>query len=185
MRDYGESPSAIALQLGIDPALFLGLIKQESGGNQYMAGARGPATEINTSSAGALGLTQLLPGTAKELGVDPTDPFENLYGGAKYLKQQLDRFGSPYDALRAYNAGPTGASRDPTAGQEYANSILGYAGMESPHPTPESSLGGDLIGGAIDKLTSYGAQGLVWLAVGLLVVFGVYALITSPAVVPA
>ena len=63
------------------------------------------------SSAGATGLTQLMPATAAELGVDPTDPVQNLQGGARYLRQQLDRFGSLDLALAAYNAGPGTVSR--------------------------------------------------------------------------
>lgn len=79
----------------LDPRLLAALVKQESG---FRADAR--------SHAGAIGLTQLMPGTARELGVDPHDPIANLNGGARYLSQQLDRFGSVPLALAAYNAGP-------------------------------------------------------------------------------
>lgn len=80
---------------GLDPRLLAALVKQESG---FRADAG--------SHAGAIGLTQLMPGTARELGVDPHDPIANLDGGARYLSQQLDRFGSVPLALAAYNAGP-------------------------------------------------------------------------------
>ena len=60
-----------------------------------------------TSSKGAEGVMQLMPKTAKSLGVNSTDPTENIHGGAKYLKQLHDRFGSWDKALAAYNWGPT------------------------------------------------------------------------------
>ena len=58
------------------------------------------------SPKGALGLGQLMPATARELGVDPRDPAQNLAGAARYLRLQLDAFGSLEPALAAYNAGP-------------------------------------------------------------------------------
>ena len=80
---------------GIPEDLFLRLIQQESGWNP---GA--------VSVKGALGLAQLMPGTAKGLGVNPRDPIQNLDGGARYLAQQYRSFGSWPLALAAYNAGP-------------------------------------------------------------------------------
>lgn len=59
------------------------------------------------SKAGAMGLTQLMPETARSMGIgNPFDPGQNLMGGARYLRQMLDRFGSIEPALAAYNAGP-------------------------------------------------------------------------------
>lgn len=75
--------------------LFLKLVQQESNWN---AKAK--------SHKGALGLAQLMPGTARALRVDPLDPRQNLEGGARYLKQQYQKFGSWRLALAAYNAGP-------------------------------------------------------------------------------
>lgn len=80
---------------GVPVDLFLRLVQQESGWN---ANAR--------SNKGAYGLAQLMPATARTLGVDRKDPVENLDGGAKYLKQQYLTFGNWRLALAAYNAGP-------------------------------------------------------------------------------
>ena len=86
-----------AARNGVDPAVLYGLIEQESGFD--------PSA---TSSAGALGLTQLMPGTASSLGVsEPLNPAQSIEGGARYLGQMLRQFaGNTADALAAYNAGP-------------------------------------------------------------------------------
>ena len=63
------------------------------------------------SHVGAIGLGQLMPDTARVLGVDPHDPEQNLHGSARYLLTQLDRFGTPQLALAAYNAGPEAVAR--------------------------------------------------------------------------
>lgn len=81
---------------GVDPEVIRAIIRQESAGDSSAI-----------SNKGAQGLMQLMPGTAKELGVtDSLDPFQNIMAGTKYFKQQLDRFGSRDLALAAYNAGP-------------------------------------------------------------------------------
>jgi cell wall-associated NlpC family hydrolase len=85
---------------GVDPKLLAALTWTESGFN--------PGAQ---SSAGALGLTQLMPATASGLGVDPADPAQNLLGGARYLASQLQRFGRLDHALAAYNAGPSAVAR--------------------------------------------------------------------------
>jgi soluble lytic murein transglycosylase-like protein len=93
--NYIEMATAIAREEGVDPDLFLRLIQQESSFNPDAV-----------SSAGAIGLGQLMPDTAADLGVDPYDAEENLRGSARYLRQQLDEFGDTRTALAAYNAGP-------------------------------------------------------------------------------
>jgi soluble lytic murein transglycosylase-like protein len=80
---------------GVPEDLFLRLVQQESGWNNAAV-----------SPKGALGLAQLMPGTAEMLGVDPTDPEDNLEGGARYLRMQYNLFGTWPLALAAYNAGP-------------------------------------------------------------------------------
>ncbi len=90
-----------ARDFGVNPAIFERLITTESGWN--------PAA---VSPAGAQGLGQLMPATARGLGVsDPSDPVQNITGSARYLSQQLKRFGSYPKALAAYNAGPGNVER--------------------------------------------------------------------------
>lgn len=98
--DYRARARQIAVEEGVHPDLFEKLVQAESGFNPS---ARSPA--------GAQGLTQLMPGTAGDLGVDANDPEQNLRGGARYLRQQIDRFKSTPLALAAYNAGPGRVSR--------------------------------------------------------------------------
>lgn len=86
---------AAALKYNVPVDLFLRLVQQESGWN--------PRAK---SHKGALGLAQLMPATARYLGVDPHNPEENLEGGARYLAEQYQRFRSWRLALAAYNAGP-------------------------------------------------------------------------------
>lgn len=92
---YLAMARAAADKHGIPQDLFLRLVYQES---RFNANA--------VSHAGAIGLAQLMPGTAKDLRVDPKVPHENLDGGARYLKIQYKEFGSWRLALAAYNAGP-------------------------------------------------------------------------------
>ncbi|MEM1204498.1 MAG: lytic transglycosylase domain-containing protein [Acidobacteriota bacterium] len=91
-----------ALQQGLSPRLVQSVVQVESGYNPRAL-----------SNKGAIGLMQLMPGTARLLGVsDPWDPEQNIQGGTRYLREQLDRFsGSLELALAAYNAGPTAVTR--------------------------------------------------------------------------
>jgi len=91
---------AAAQRYGVPVGLFLKLVTQESGWNPK---AR--------SHKGAMGLAQLMPATARALGVNADDPVQNLDGGARYLSTQYKRFRSWRLALAAYNAGPEAVAR--------------------------------------------------------------------------
>ena len=139
---YAAEITAAAKANGLDPALLAGLVKQESGFKPDAG-----------SHAGARGLTQLMPATAAGLGVtNVLDPVQNLNGGAKYLKQQLDAFGGDVTkALAAYNAGPGAVQRyggvPPYAEtQAYVHKVQAFAAAYRGTPavtaaaTPSTSL---------------------------------------------
>ena len=94
-ENYDPEVVRAALKYGIDPDLAVSVHRQEYNPDQWV------------SSAGARGPMQLMPGTARELGVDPDDPQQNIDGGVRYLGQMLKAFGGDQVlALAAYNAGP-------------------------------------------------------------------------------
>jgi soluble lytic murein transglycosylase-like protein len=92
---------AAAKKYDLSPLLIDAVARQESG---YRVNAVSPV--------GAIGVMQLMPGTARMLGVNPRDPHANIDGGARYLRQLIDRFGGNVAmALAAYNAGPARVER--------------------------------------------------------------------------
>jgi hypothetical protein len=128
--DYRQEARRIAREIGIDPDLFVRMIQRESNFD--------PAA---VSPKGAIGLGQIMPGTAGDLGIDPKDPIQNLTGAARYFKQQLDAFGNPMLALAAYNAGPGrvrqyGGIPPFQETQKYVQDIMqGYVGNTTMTPT--------------------------------------------------
>ena len=113
-----------AQKYGVPANVLKAVAKAESGFNPNV-----------TSTAGAMGIMQLMPGTAKYLGVtDPFNPEQSILGGANYLRQMLDKFGGDLRlALAAYNAGPNNVVKYDgippfTETQNYVSKILGYLG---------------------------------------------------------
>jgi soluble lytic murein transglycosylase-like protein len=136
---FATEIAAAADRFGIERLLLVALVRQES---NFAPDA--------VSRAGAGGLTQLMPGTARLMGleVDPKrgvderfDPERSLYGGARYLKLQLRRFRSVKLALAAYNAGPGAVVRNrgmpPSRGvRGYVRSVLAFRAQYRAGETP-------------------------------------------------
>ena len=123
-----------AHRFGIPQHLLERTILAESGGN--------PAAK---SPAGALGLMQLMPATARGLGVtNPFNPHQNIMGGAKYLRDQYNKFGSWREALAAYNAGPAAVAKYGGVPpfhetQHYVHEIMGGLGLPNVGAAPRES----------------------------------------------
>lgn len=108
---------AVARQHGVNPALAIAVMQKESSRNPNARGA-----------LGELGLFQLMPGTAQQLGVDATDPLQNITGGVRYLKQLNTQYqGDLRKTLMAYNGGPRWVDEGTPsqAAQAYAQEVLG------------------------------------------------------------
>lgn len=123
---YMNIINACSQKYDVPVNIILGVMKIESGFNNN-----------STSKAGALGLMQLMPKTAKSLGVsNPLDPAQNIEGGVKYIRKMLDMFdGDMKLALAAYNTGPGNVKKRgavfqniPSGVQGYVNKVLKYAG---------------------------------------------------------
>lgn len=111
--------AASAGDYGVPATLALAVAQQESGFDQGAIGG-----------SGEIGVFQLMPGTAAELGVNPHNLAENIQGGLAYLSQQYQRFGSWDMALAAYNAGAgtVSAGTIPASTRSYVSAILGSSG---------------------------------------------------------
>jgi soluble lytic murein transglycosylase-like protein len=133
--EFDDAIEEHASAQGVSPELVRAVIQVESGFNSKAV-----------SPKGAMGLMQLMPATARELGVNnPFHPGENIRGGVAYLRQLLDRYDSNVElALAAYNAGPAsvakyGAVPPYRETQTYVKKVTGASGPVSA-PPPDSTI---------------------------------------------
>ena len=119
---------------GIPPGIAIAVATAESGIAQWTRSGN-----LVVSSAGAIGVMQLMPATAAQLGVDPADPLQNIQGGVTYLAQMFNKYGDWWTALAAYNWGPANVDKAIARGKDpstwpsagYATSTLAAAGVSS------------------------------------------------------
>jgi soluble lytic murein transglycosylase-like protein len=157
---YEEQAIAVAKEVGLDPRLMLHALYKETGGH------KDPATAM--SKAGAYGPMQLMEAAAKEVGVNRKDAYDNLLGGARYLKKQVDTFGDDTLALAAYNAGPgrvrqmlkrnQGIESLPPETQGYVKFAQGgIVPLAQGGKVQHFQTGGNTMGGFDDAYTDVGA----------------------------
>jgi soluble lytic murein transglycosylase-like protein len=127
VNKYDAIINAAAAKHGVDPDLLRAQMQQESAGNPTAV-----------SPKGAAGLMQLMPGTAKQLGVtNVNDPIQNIEGGTRYLSEQISKYGNIPEALAAYNAGPNAVDKyngipPYRETQDYVKTIIdNYAGSKA------------------------------------------------------
>jgi soluble lytic murein transglycosylase-like protein len=119
---YADLFQQAGVKYGIDPTVLAGVAYVES---RFQTGV--------VSSAGAVGMMQFMPSTAASLGVDPTDPASAIDGAARYLRTQIDRFGSLEMALAAYNVGPgamaaAGSVQPGSQAERYVTAVMAATG---------------------------------------------------------
>jgi soluble lytic murein transglycosylase-like protein len=172
--DVAQQIVATAQQYGVDPALAIEVATAESGMNP----------NVGDSSAGAIGIFQLEPPTAAQLGVDPRDPLQNIDGGVRYLRQMLGKFPDVGAALGAYDWGPGNVAgalakygagwlvHAPSETQSYVAKILGNLSSQytvSAGPAPADTSGSFRASVSADAFSPapVGFGGMLLLALGI------------------
>lgn len=160
---------AAAPSYGVPPSLALAVATKESGLNQAAVG-----------SSGEIGVFQLMPGTAAQLGVNPSDLSANINGGLTYLSQLYAQFGDWGTALEAYNGGPGNVTRGTvsTAAQSYSASVLASAGLDASAPdvlAADSAYSSDSTDVLASDSMGFSLSTPAWIALAALGVVAVWA----------
>lgn len=126
--NYREAIAAAELRHGLPADMLARLLWQESHYRDDII------TGQTKSPAGALGIAQFMPGTARDMGINPLDPWQSIDAAGKYLAQQYASFGTWAQALAAYNWGPgnvrrKGLAEAPAETRAYFTSILSDIGL--------------------------------------------------------
>lgn len=185
-----EAVEAVAEERSVSSANGLDAIFEEAAANynlpvellKAVAKVESNFNPMAVSSAGAMGVMQLMPNTAKGLGVtDPFDARQNIMGGAQYLRNQLNRFGDLRMALAAYNTGPGNVMKYggvPAYTERYVNKVLSgmgestgayeAAGNYYADFTPLANMGLGSFMGSLGTLGGYDSLGSYYGALGSL-----------------
>jgi len=154
----GSLITQYASAAGVPPEVALAVATQESGGNQFNSNG-----SLVTGTSGEIGVFQLMPATAAQLGVNPADVNQNIQGGISYLQQLYAQFGDWNSAIMAYNAGPgsVASGNIPASTQGYLQSVLNLIGKFTGSPTVStidmslpSSIGLSGAGGSAVPITA-------------------------------
>lgn len=144
---------------GVPVDLAMAVAQRESNTCHWLANG-----QIKVSSAGAIGVMQLMPATAAQLGVNPYDVNQNIQGGVAYLAQLFQQFGDWNTTLEAYNWGPGKVSMALTAGTAIPGSVVSYAAAIAGQVGYGSANGSN--NEAEAQPTPAAGSGLIWAAAG-------------------
>lgn len=134
MANLSQLISDAAARYGVPASIALRVAQIESGTKQYDASG-----DLVRSARGALGVMQLLPSTAAQFGVDPTDVAQNIDGGVRYLQQLYGRYGDWGLAAAAYNWGPGNVDGYLRGDRSLPSSVAAYATNVSGASVPTTS----------------------------------------------
>ena len=141
---WGPYIREASLRFQVPDTWIRAVMRQESGGRQYGSGGG-----LTTSSAGAMGLMQVMPETYDglraryDLGEDPYDPHNNILAGSAYIREMYDRYGSP-GFLAAYNAGPNRLDRYLGGSTELPDETVNYVASVAPRLGNTVAMSGPL-----------------------------------------